>query len=436
MLKTLHSLAVALRARSWLLVPLAVGTGLGVAVVLFLSPYLHSRQHLQAADAALKRHDLDDVAGQLQRSAQHWPASEPAQLLRIQLARRRHKYAEAERLLTAYEEQQGTSVGAWSPDQAPTEGKLEWLLLGVQQGDIHRHETALKELVQQKHTQAALILEAMAKGYLVSMQPKEALDCTNRWLDKEPKNALALLLRGQCWESGRQIEMALTDYERAVELAPWCYPARFRLAELLCRISRVREALAHYQILQEQAPARPEVLLGHARASFDQGQLSEAQQLVAKVLGEDSNHLAGLVEAGRLALHRGEAGAAEGFLQRATAAAPWHREAHQLLRLCLETLGKKDEAARVARQLERLQEKDAQLGLLARKFHPAPADADIRQELGKWLLENGEPQAAARWLFSALQHNPNHAATHRTLADYFDQQGQPKRAAAHRKLAG
>ena len=48
---------------------------------------------------------------------------------------------------------------------------------------------------------------------------------------------------------------------------------------------------------------------------------------------------------------------------------------------------------------------------------------------GEVLLRNGQEEEGLRWLRSALAVQPDHAATHRTLAGYYQTKGKPALAA-------
>jgi Tfp pilus assembly protein PilF len=58
---------------------------------------------------------------------------------------------------------------------------------------------------------------------------------------------------------------------------------------------------------------------------------------------------------------------------------------------------------------------------------PAP-----RVEAARICMRNGQEQEGLRWLFGALQINPNHQPAHDALADYYERHGDTERARAHR----
>jgi tetratricopeptide (TPR) repeat protein len=387
--------------------------------------YLWSRQHLRAAEDALKRHDLATAQHHVEQSLGWWSNNPRANFLAAQLARRRDDCAGAERLLTQFEKAHGAN-----PDT-----DLEWLLLAVQQGDYAEHERYLQSQIDGGSPAAVLMLEALARGYMNAGRWAEAANCTDILLQNEPKHVAGLLLRGRAWEGLRRHADALTDYQQAADLLPQGLEARLALAEILSKVGRVREAAGHYEVLRAQQPTHPDVLLGLARCRFDAHELDETRRLLDALLSARPDHAAALVERARLALRLDELESAEAALARAVKAAPWHREAWQLHQRCLEGQDKSAEAEKASQQLRALHASDLQAARLSARLRGSPGDPAVRCELGKWCLANGEPQAAMRWLWSALRVDPQHGPTHALLAEHFERAGQPRRAAHHRELA-
>jgi tetratricopeptide (TPR) repeat protein len=398
---------------------------LGFAVGI-LAPYAWSRYHLRAAERALQQYDLIAARAHLRQSLAWLPGNARILFLQAQTARRLDDCAKAEKLLLDYQHRQGITE----------EGRLEWLLLGVQQGDLGGHVRELQSLVDAEHPAASLILEALAKGFMNVARGPEMLTCLNRLLQCEPLNTPALTLRGKGWEELHNPERAVQDYQRAVDVDPECYAARLGLANTLQQLGRVREASAHYEILRQQRPRNPDVLLGLARCRFDSYELDQAAELLDLVLASHPDHVAALVERGRLALCRHDEGEAEARLLRATALAPWHREAHRLLLSCLQTLGKSAEAEKCRARIRELQASDSQEGIISRRFLMTPQDPSVRFDLARWSLQNGREHDGIRWLFRTLLVDPRYGPAHAALADYFQRSGQPRRSAEQRTIAG
>ena len=410
------------RRANWLVGGLVLlGLGLGI-----LGPYAWSRYDLRVAEQALGRYDFRTAHQHLEQSLARWSGNAHALLLAVQTARRLDDCAQAERRLTDYEQRYG----------ATEDGRLEWLLLGAQQGDLAVHDSYLESLVHANHPAQALILEALAKGYMNVARRNRMLSCLDLLLKTEPTNTPALVLHGKGWEGLHDPERALEDYQHAVELDPACDEARLQLAQTLQRLGHVREAIAHYELLRQRQPGNPAALLGLARCCFDSHELERATELLDALLAANPDHLDALLDGGRLALCRGQLPEAEKSLSRATALAPWQREAHRLLHGCLQALGKTSEAEKCQNHLRELEASDRQAGRLSLRYRNAPRDASVRFELATWALQNGREQEGRRWLFAALLVDPKHGAAHAALADYFERVGQPKRGAEHRRQSG
>lgn len=406
--------------------PLPALGGLAVLVLLVAAAGFcgWSRHQLGAAEQAIQRYDLHQAHQHLERSRAAWPWNARAHFLAAQTARRLDDHATAERLLTDYEQAEGET----------TQTRLEWLLLGVQQGDYAGEERNLQLRVDREHADTDLILEALAKGYMNTFRWSDLVNCADIWLERRPRHPSALALRARGLEGLRRPEEALAFYQQAVDRAPGADDTRLGLAEMLNRLGRPREAVYHYEVLRQKQPAGAAVLLGLARCRFDACEPEPARQLLDELLAKQPDHVAGLVERGRLALHRKQLAEAETDLRRATALAPWHREAHQLLRSCLEESGKSAEVGPCQERLRQIQAEERAAALLRLRLRGAARDPDVRCELGLWCLRNGQEQAGIRWLCTALLVGPDHRPTHAELADYFERTGQPRRAALHRAL--
>lgn len=425
MSRHIERISQSVKRHPWRVLLLAVAVASLGAAAWLIKSYAVAQQHLSAAEQAIGRHDLIAARTHLERRLSLRPKDGRALLLAAQTARRLEDAASAERLLTAFEEGHG----------ATQESRFEWLLLGVQQGDLANHERQLQLAVEQGQADSVLILEALARGYGKLMRWSSMASCLDMLVEREPRHALALVLRGETWARLNQPEKAIEDCERAVSLAPKDAVAQRALADLLCRLGETRRALYHFEIAHRLKPGDPAILLGLARCHFDFAELDRAQELLDQILASDPEHVEGLVERGRLALRRGQAAQAEQFLAQAARTAPWHRAGQRCLRLCLVDLGKSSAAEACQEHLRKLEAEDVQLGRLTLRFREAPRDADVRHEVGLWLLRNGQPEMGRGWLMTVLGVARRHPPTHAVLAAEFDKLGQPRRATHHRQLA-
>jgi tetratricopeptide (TPR) repeat protein len=345
--------------------------------------------------------------------------------LAAQAARRSDACADAERFLTAFEQASG-----------PTDAsRLEWALLGAQQGDFASDEADLRAAVGRTHPDSAAILEALAKGYHVNFRSLLALEAANRLLDLNPDHAPGLILRGTIQARMRRLDAAKEDLLRAVDLAPASAAAHAALAGLLNRLGYTREAIYHYQLAERSRPADAATRLGLARALTDAAELAEARRCLDELLAAEPGHADGLVERGRLALRQENFAEAEPQLARAVRAAPWHRDGQQLYLLALKELGRSKEALECEARLAELRAQDAIGGRLKLRARDNPRDLNVRWELWLWSLRNGDTEEGPAWLAGVLQINPRYGPAHAALADHFDRLGQPRRAALHRAAA-
>jgi Tfp pilus assembly protein PilF len=395
--------------------------GAAVVVVFFVRPALE----LGAAEGDLDRHDPAAARSRLDRYLDRHPDDTHALLLAVRAARRSGDYADAERFLTALEERTG-----------PTDAsRLEWVLLGVQQGDFADQEQRLRGEAGRDTPDAPAILEGLARGYSANYRWPEAQDTLERLLKRNPEHALALLVRGALHDQLRNPKEAEADFRRAVELTPTSLAAHLALAEHLNRRGHTREAVQKYEWVLRSRPADPVALLGLARAYADAADLEAARRRLDGLLAAVPANVDALVERGRIELRVNRPDAAEPFLARAVQAAPWHREAHRLHLAALTDLGRTADADRCRDRIAQLTAEDGQGGKLMLRAHDNPGDVAVRWELWVWSDRNGNPAEGRTWLWDLLRTDPGHAGAHAALAAYFETAGQPRRAALHREKA-
>jgi tetratricopeptide (TPR) repeat protein len=400
----------------------------------------------RAARQAIAHRDFAGALSNLDRYLQSHPSDAAAHLLAARAARR-----SIEPILPGAMDDVGRSTTAvpgaadalprfqhhlsayrrlgGSPDLAQLE---EWLLR-AQSGALTDVEEALKRLVDQDHPDTPLIFEALVKGYLLAYRLPEAEGCLKRWLDYQ-EDVQALLWHG--WVRERLVgpKEGLVDYRRAVALDSDYQPARLWLAEALSTTAQPEEALDHYQLLLTQQPDNPAIRVGMAQCHRELNHLDEGRQLLDGVLADHPDHVAALLERGKLALHDEEKPAeALSFLERAAALAPHNYQVAFALAQALQQTGRADEARICRDRVQKIQADLQRLIDLTRAVGANPGDPQLRWEAGTILLRNGYDAQGLRWLQSALQYDPRHVPSHQALADYYDRHGQSELAAPHRR---
>jgi tetratricopeptide (TPR) repeat protein len=396
---------------------------IGLAAVLIGRHGWAEYQYRQAL-AALEAGELEQARPRLEACLRVRTSSPEVHFLLARTTRRLGDYAAAEHHLRECERLGGV----------PETIALERQLLRVQLGEA-ANDSYLLDWAEKGHPDSAVILEALARGYLQTFQITRAEYCLKRWLEIDPDNVQALLWLGQAKEHLRNNAEALALYSQAVERAPRRTDARFRLAYRLAHARRPAEALEHYQFLSELEPANAEYNIGRAHCLRELGRADEARSAIDAVLVQHPHNAEALAECGHLALQRGDLDTAERSLQAALAGKPAERELLFALSRCYELKGDPKQAGEVREHLKRVEEDLARVGELTRKVAESPHDADLRSEIGRIFLDNRQDREGLRWLASALQENARHVPTHRALSEFYERTGQPELAERSRRLA-
>ncbi|HZT83131.1 MAG TPA: tetratricopeptide repeat protein, partial [Gemmataceae bacterium] len=399
----------------------------GAAALLALGAWWGwAEYHLRAACRLADRRAFDQALDHLGRCLQARPHYGDALFLKARTARRAGLYEEAEEALSGCKDVQ------YDPDALD----LERALLHAQQGNLEKWvQGYLWSRVNSGHPDTDLILEALAQGYLKSYQLASAVQCLDQWLERRPDAAQALVWRAEAHVRLHNASAAIKDYTQALELEPQRDDVRLRLAELCLQQNRPRSALDHFRRLSEGQSDDPATLLGLARCHRQLGQTDEARRLLDRLLSEHPGHAAALGERGQLERSVHGAAEAEKWLRQAVTAAPYERELVYNYLLCLEELGKRDEAGRWRERLQQIEDDVRRLAEVVQQITRAPNDPGPRCEAGVLLLRNGQNEEGLRWLASALQRDAGHRPTHRVLADYYERKGDPALAARHRQAA-
>jgi Flp pilus assembly protein TadD len=385
----------------------------GLVVLLGVSSWvagwnLWADHHLRAARQAQERHDLAQARAHLELYLELRPNSAAEHFEAGRVARRTGDFDGMDRHLAA-----ARKLG-W-PEQAIGD---EATLAAVQRGQIGvAHRSRLRGAVDAGSPDSAVILEALAQGYLRTFEIRLALDCLEEYLQRDPDDARALLWQGESRERLRDVPGAKDSYGHAVELDPDNEDAHLRLANLLIGDqSRAAEALAHYQFLEERRPGDPAVLLGLARCHIQLGDSAEAVRILDDLVRAYPGDAQALGERGRLAIVQGATAEAEGLLRRAIEVDPHDAKLCFALARCLERQGNETEARRWDERRVRI---EADLDLIKaamNRVFASPQDPALRTEVGAILLRNGQEREADRWLRSALDQDSHYEPARRLLA--------------------
>jgi predicted Zn-dependent protease len=386
--------------------------------------HFYIQHHLIAAEQATDRYDFDEAECHLAACLWAKPQSAVLHLQMARVARRADHFKLAEEHL-----QKCRQIEGRTPENA-----LEALLLRAQGGDIADVENLLLEQVNLNSPDSNLILEAMAKGYIIVYHLDGARGCLNRLLERQPDNISALLWRASLWRTAGNYTGAVEDCRHAVEAQPNHRAARLRLGETLLITEQPAEALRQYEYLRQQPGGEAtEILLGLARCHHQLGHTETARQLLEEVLARDPHDGFAVVERGKLALEMESPVAAEKWLRQAVADYPFDATSNYLLAQALQKQGKEEESRPYFAARTRIENDLKALQLAFQRVVKKPNDPEPRLEAGRICLRNGRADEGERWLLSAVEQAPEHAAARSALAAFYERSGKTELAARYRR---
>jgi tetratricopeptide (TPR) repeat protein len=379
-----------------------------VAALVWARPHLRAWNHLRAARTELRYYHNPQAIRHLRLCRETWPNDPEVLLLAARAARRAGVYADSERLLAQYEQQEGR-------DAACT---FERLLLDAE----CRQDQVVEQCwryVEEGRAESPLLLEALARGYMRRYRLGLARRCLDRWHQLQPDNTQAYYLDGLFHlDYIHSLTPAVDNYRRAVELDPDHEEARLGLAVALLTRKDFAEAAEHFDHLLRSQPDNLRVQVGLAECRESLGETAEALRLADAVLARQPNFPAALSLRGQIAFKSGQLPEAENWLRPALERNPMDHNACYTLVLCLEQSGQREEAQTRRRQLQQMEQDSARFNeIVTRDIAQRPTDPALHCEMGRLLLRAGQREEGLRWLQSALQLDPGYAPARQALAD-------------------
>jgi tetratricopeptide (TPR) repeat protein len=386
---------------------------------------LRVEYHLRRADEALSQFDFEKAQEEFSACLRLRPDDADLHLRLARTARRAGRYDDAEQHLL-----DGQRLAGATPESV-----LEFAMLKAQQGNLVDSQNYLLTALKNDSPDSSLILEALAQGAIRIVHLGSAMNYLNQLLEREPDHVRALFWRGQLWERSARFGEAEVDYRRAIELQPDMLGARLQLGELLLGLKHPDEALDQFEYLHDKEPANPRILLNLAKCRRLRGEMQQAEELLTDLLDRYPQHREGLIQRALMLMDGGNAKESEPLLRRALKRGPYDKEANFQLARCLEMLERESEAKEYRKRSKEIEDNLRALGQVVDRVQKSPNDPDLRRQAAILCLHSGRNAEALEWLEGALQINPNHKPTHATLADYYEQMGQPELAAPHREAA-
>jgi len=402
-----------------------VGIALALALVgaLGWQAWVHvsAWRELKAGKAALARDEPEAARHHFARCLDAWPQSPEANFLAAQAARRCGDLSAAEKHL-----QVAARFGQGADDT-----EVEYALIKVQSGHFAEAESALLHHLNNGHPEGPQILEVLVPAYMLQFQWAKADGLGAKWIELRPESVKAWKAHAEILERLRRTNAAVDALRRVVELSPEDRKARLDLARLILETRQSPdEAAKHAEWAVQSDPRDATALIQLAACREAQSRTEDAIAILDRVIAEFPPDPTAYHIRGRLEMARN-----------ATSALPFLRKAAELDRsnpdtlyslfLCLQRAGTPEQAAEAEKQWRRCSDDLRRARELGRVISASPHDPELRREMGELFLRNGRDAEGLRWLESALREDPNHASTHRALAEYYERIGQPERAAHH-----
>ena len=199
-------------------------------------------------------------------------------------------------------------------------------------------------------------------------------------------------------------------------------------------VGQPEEAGRHLEMLRVRRPQDDQVLIRLAFAWHQTGRSGESLEVLDALLARAPDNVLALSAHAQIDFQLGRIAAAESYARRALALDPYDRQAHFTLYQSLaQQPGREEEAKLQQAQVRQLEVHLNRLLEVTNRLIPQrPKDPELHCELGTLLRSLGRKELALGWYESALKLDPNHPGTHRALADYYTETGDPQKAAQHR----
>jgi Flp pilus assembly protein TadD len=397
-----------------------------IAVGAWLVVGLRASRDARSARAAVAAGRLDDAEAALERWAQARPSSAEAWLLKAQVAAKRQRPEEALRFLARAE-----SLG--SPEE-PT-ARLKGLLLARAGRAAEAEPLLLRALGSSPRPEPELARE-LTRIYLESYRLEAAASVIQRWLRDAPADPTPYLWQVEIDRRAlAEPQVIIAHYRAALERDPRRDEARLGLADALLSAHQNEEAGAAYAEYLERHPDDPAALLGAGINAAQKGDDDTATAYLQRAAALSPNDHRPLAELASIALRRADIEGALALLDQAIGIETEDPELYYRRGVVLARLGRGQDAQKDHEQSARLRAAKARIQELHDRLTRSPGDVQIWYEIAAWLIENGHEEEGLRWAERTVRERPDHAPTHRLLADYYSRRGQTGLANYHQLQA-
>jgi tetratricopeptide (TPR) repeat protein len=304
----------------------------------------------------------------------------------------------------------------------------------AERGDFWDAEPALKECLAREPADVEL-LRVLAKGYLKSDRKAEAEECLTRWLAQTPREPEALLLRLDLYRKLGQVDKAVLDAERLIEIDAANPAWRDKRLTVLYEASRFAEAEEECRRGLQKRPNDVGLLRSLASIKQARGELAEAGKILDGVLRDHPRDVGALIARGQLHLRQNEPAQAVTVLRQVLDLNPGpnpRRTCLYHLAQALHAVGQNEEADRMMDEVRRMN--DAAVLLADSEGQPNNVALQLRTAQAQFDVKDWAK--TVQILQRVLSIDATNTRAHALMAEALDKLGRNEQAAEHRRRAG
>jgi predicted Zn-dependent protease len=301
----------------------------------------------------------------------------------------------------------------------------------AEQGRFDAAEPRLQTLAEHRPEDVEIV-RALALGYLRTGRDAQAETFLDRWCQAASGSVEPYQQRLDWLVKQQRMPQALDDARHVLQLNPGDQAMRRKLATLLLMNGHYSEAEAECRRSLDAAPGDPN--LGYMLATIyqRQGKFDAAADVADRVLRAQPDFTRAMLLRGELHLEAKQPEAAVPLLRKAAdVQSPVQIEALYQLSVALARVGRDKDAQQVVAEMQWRQALE-----LWAKDTQRDTNLVLQGRVVDALLAAGHMPEAIRFLNNIVRESPSAAAPHQLLASLYEKQGQPERAAEHRRRAG
>ncbi len=388
------------------------------------SPALSRMVQTVLAERALHQQRVEAAIGWLD-SIPQWNRDGKTHLLYAKAYRKQGKFELVRtQLQAAFDD--GVSVELLEREQWLTQARA---------GQMGEAEPHFRQLLEDPRDDGQDICECFVTGYLLNYQFSRAAPVLAAWEAEFPTDPRPHELKGSWLQDSEQWSAAVESYEKALGLNPGNTRIRCDMAVCLTELHDYDKAKVRFQQCLRETPDDSQLLIQWNEWLLLNGQMDEARAILQKVLNLSPANQDARFAMAKTQLMDGAAETAVQTLEQLQKENPYSTPIKYSLASALQASGMTERASEMFKQVRSSEETLRRKQQLVDSLLKSPNQPDVRYEIAMISMSHESPVEGLRWLLSVVDLNPEHAAAHEALADYYHGIGKVELEEKHRRLA-